>query len=691
MADLERFITNYFSYLNECKFNDIFFFGLIKDEDLLFDNSTLKSVVNKIVEPMNNELLKFNVELEFQVLKFSLQSNICYNFRICNGKKYLMNLLMKNIPKNVETCSLGFLSKDPFKPGKNDLEFLANNCENLISVLKAYPNILNKFISHKSLNLIEKKVFYLSSFEYLNLRPLYKIISIFQGDSSIITGKQTFYLLKMIYYFIFNTIYLYENCKNIENPQSNLSKNVSKNKIKEEEMKLLQKIEILEYEDICIKSELDLNTINKFKKDLQKIAKGEIKYFQISEIFLKFSDTCDQIIKIKDNNIVKKPKMEDPLSNKISRNEKKNTNKMKQKIEDLIELYKDTVAKTYDDALAMINVFDKVETNDESDVAKEILQYLTMKISDSLTENNIHSFGKTHNEDYSSNYNENDASSRKNKNDTKSNYLNDMNKSIIDKNKVNTTILNAQNNTIILGKKNNNNSKEINENNKKEINENIEIEIKKNLTYEKGQLKKININKFKFQNAYCLTFLNMLFFHDSARFQGILEENFEAEYEHFFTFLTTDLILPNILNETNKNFELDKMDSIKTSFPNNIAFEAIKFLQNLCENHNQNYQNKFFNHEFSGTVEIIEYPYVNSFSDVESNKKIENNFSRKFLVIYDNFIDKEENEEIEENAHNENLSIIASEGNEFIGDENQKEKKNSCKNKFLIFNFSNFR
>ena len=140
--------------------------------------------------------------------------------------------------------------------------------------------------------------------------------------------------------------------------------------------------------------------------------------------------------------------------------------------------------------------------------------------------------------------------------------------------------------------------------------------------------------------------------HNMQKFQC-----YKDEYEYLFTFLTNDLILPCILNETNKNFELDKMDSNKISLANEIAFSSIKFLQNTCENHNKNFQKKFFNHEFSKTVNIIDYPYLNNDNNDlnlnNDNEQKKENFSRRFFKNFKNFINKEENEE---NHINENLS-----------------------------------
>jgi hypothetical protein len=62
--------------------------------------------------------------------------------------------------------------------------------------------------------------------------------------------------------------------------------------------------------------------------------------------------------------------------------------------------------------------------------------------------------------------------------------------------------------------------------------------------------------------------------------------------------------MPSVLCEILKVYELDPLN--KTSrLRFEIAHVAIKFLQNICESHNQEFRNRFFNHIYD--IEIKEY------------------------------------------------------------------------------------
>lgn len=672
---MEKFLTNYFSYVNALKFSDIYFLGLIKESDFLFDLDFLKDVVEKILNIKQSEILKFDVELETLIIKFYLQMSICFNFKINEGKNHLKNLLMKNIPETVETYSLRFLSRNPQIKECADCENLISNCELLMKVLKIFPMLFNKFSNHKVFNIIEKKVHVLSLFEFLVLRPLYKLLNFFLSDTSFIKGKESFYIFKMVFYFMSNTVFLYENCLKLFTIENNISVNKSaSNKIQinnnnnqelnknlqEQEAKLLQKIEILDYEDICIKGEIDFEHISELKSELDSFLKSEVKYFQLEIIYEKFISVCDKIIKSKNSQNQNSEKALTGFSRVFS-TFKTNGSKQKQslakhRLHKLIDTYKETVSQTYDDLLAMINVLDSMESNDEIDIASELLYYLTMKLSDSLTDNNIFYFGNAEKEEmdkshlvsreHSNNnsliaYNNNNSAS---KNASNTNSPNINFKNLKDNaNKLNESPINLNLKPGINNNNNNNNSKDAKNNNS--YTENKHRSNKSKLNYKRAEIKDLNIHNFKFQNTYCLVFLNLLFFHDSGRFQGILEENFEEEdYNHFFNFLTCDLIFPCVLREADKNFELDKLDSSKKTLPHDIAFASIKFLQNLCENHNQAFQKKFFNHDFAKTIKVMSYPYVSVLHEEELGEiePLEPKRPRRFLNIYRNFLNYEE-------------------------------------------------
>lgn len=673
------------------KFNDLFFLGLIKESDFLIELSSIKTVTDKILKSNistnkninvnsnlnSDELFKTEVELEYQLMKFFLQMSISYNFKIYEGRKYLTNLLMKNIPDNIETYSLKFLSKNPNKVEYRDLDFLLENSELLIKVMKIFPSIFNKFSNHNTFNLIEKKVYMLSTFENLILRPLYKLLGLFLSDPTLIKGRESLFIHKMIYYFMFNTVFLYENLSkhfskenidklssenNASNVQNNLEERI-KIKLRAEEIKLLQKIEILDYEDICVKGDIDINSVFEIKNIINSVLQSEIKYFELEKIYQNFTTTCYQILKLKDAEFISDIKNKEftsfiKVSTNVDPGKNLKVSSLKSKIIDLINFYKDKVSETYEYSLAMISVLDS-ESNDEIDIASDMLSYLLMKLSDGLTDNNIKYFS---NGLVLKNIQKNAPEGEYNSNSTNTNLIDLDHKNEDSKSKNNNKVPNTQ-----------------------KSEQKVEKELSNN--YKRGELKNLKISNFKFQNAYCLLYLNLLFFHDSERFQDILEESYEEEYNNLFNFLSCDLIFPCLIREVDKNYDLDRLNSNKTFLPASIALASIKFLQNLCENHNQNFQKKFFNHDFSKAVKIINYPYniinddgIDNIASTNENKN-KNKAYKKFYEVFKNFLNKNSNDVPE--ADNEHSEILAQE-NEGIKtdfDEHKNKMQNIQQNK----------
>ena len=124
-----------------------------------------------------------------------------------------------------------------------------------------------------------------------------------------------------------------------------------------------------------------------------------------------------------------------------------------------------------------------------------------------------------------------------------------------------------------------------------------------------GMLKdKNNLDKyFKFQNAYILIYLNFFFYNASEDFQEAFSSPEVQLPPKFYDFLITNIILASNLNEIKKIYDLDYLEEGQIEpriigRTESLAFSAgrfaIKFIQNLCEGHNREYQNKFFNFEF---------------------------------------------------------------------------------------------
>ena len=128
----------------------------------------------------------------------------------------------------------------------------------------------------------------------------------------------------------------------------------------------------------------------------------------------------------------------------------------------------------------------------------------------------------------------------------------------------------------------------------------------------------------KYENSYCLLMLNKLFFRDSSNFQHVLDLIFGDELSvinekqkeeikikkqklrdksHFLSFIIKNLVFTSLLIEIEKFYEIDRLDShgLRVNCEDTILCVgrfSLKFLQNLCEGHNQKEQDYFFNSFF---------------------------------------------------------------------------------------------
>ena len=147
---------------------------------------------------------------------------------------------------------------------------------------------------------------------------------------------------------------------------------------------------------------------------------------------------------------------------------------------------------------------------------------------------------------------------------------------------------------------------------------------------------KVDLYKyFRFQNAYILIYLNCFFYNASEEFQEAFSSEDVTLPINFYDFLTTNIILATNLNENKKIYDLDFLEEDQVEprvigRKESLAFStgrfAIKFIQNLCEGHNREYQKKFFNFEFDKE----EYLY--------KNKNIYNKKINTSLGFYGKFV-----------------------------------------------------
>ena len=128
----------------------------------------------------------------------------------------------------------------------------------------------------------------------------------------------------------------------------------------------------------------------------------------------------------------------------------------------------------------------------------------------------------------------------------------------------------------------------------------------------------------KYENSYCLLMLNNLFFRDSNNFQNTLDLIFgdeesiinEKQKEEirvkkqklrdksiFLSYIIKNLVFTSVLIEIEKYYEIERLDS----HGERVIYEdpifmigkfSLKFLQNLCEGHNQKEQDYYFNSYF---------------------------------------------------------------------------------------------
>ncbi len=113
---------------------------------------------------------------------------------------------------------------------------------------------------------------------------------------------------------------------------------------------------------------------------------------------------------------------------------------------------------------------------------------------------------------------------------------------------------------------------------------------------------------YKFQNSYILIYLNCFFYNASEDFQNAFSSPEVKIPEQFYEFLIINIIFAINLHEIKKINDLDFLEECQPEprgigRTESLSFStgryAIKFIQNLCEGHNKEYQNKFFTMEFS--------------------------------------------------------------------------------------------
>ena len=160
----------------------------------------------------------------------------------------------------------------------------------------------------------------------------------------------------------------------------------------------------------------------------------------------------------------------------------------------------------------------------------------------------------------------------------------------------------------------------------------IEAEEYERMVKDKSNLEKI----FKFQNAYILIYLNNFFYNASAEFQEAFSNQEVQLPPKFYNFLITYLIFATNLQEIKKIYDLDYLEDDQVEprvigRSEGVTFStgrfAIKFIQNLCEGHNKEYQKIFFEFEFD------KEEYLKDNKNIYGKEQKENNAYGKFVRL----------------------------------------------------------
>ena len=156
------------------------------------------------------------------------------------------------------------------------------------------------------------------------------------------------------------------------------------------------------------------------------------------------------------------------------------------------------------------------------------------------------------------------------------------------------------------------------------------------LEYRESYLSKINIRHFKLQNSNIILFLNGLFYNYSERFQNCLKESIGKYFDNIFIFLVINIIFACNINENMKLYDLAQMVEYNTngeksrSLCLDLCTSSIKLIQNMCEGHNQIFQQRFFNYKLN----IDDMNYINKWVEKEIIFKLKKEEDNEYYLIY---------------------------------------------------------
>ena len=220
----------------------------------------------------------------------------------------------------------------------------------------------------------------------------------------------------------------------------------------------------------------------------------------------------------------------------------------------------------------------------------------------------------------------------------------------------------------------------------------IEIEDYENMLKDKTNLEK----HYKFQNSYILIYLNCFFYNASEDFQNAFSSPDVKIPEQFYEFLIINIIFAINLHEIKKINDLDFLEECQAEprgigRTESLAFStgryAIKFIQNLCEGHNKEYQNKFF------TMEFDHEEYLKDNINIYTEQKFTNAY-RSYIKITTKKLRKDElklKESLKHLSRNtkeiKEKEVSKDSSQEKIVSKKQTEDKNANQNNQRILSF----
>ena len=156
------------------------------------------------------------------------------------------------------------------------------------------------------------------------------------------------------------------------------------------------------------------------------------------------------------------------------------------------------------------------------------------------------------------------------------------------------------------------------------------------IEYREAYLSKINIRHFKLQNSNIILFLNGLFYNYSEHFQSYLKESIGKYFDNIFLFLVFNIIFACNINENMKLYNIDQIVEYNSNGERNrslcldLCTASIKLIQNMCEGHNQIFQQRFFNYKLN----IDGMNYIDKQTEKELDFNMQKEEDDEYYLIY---------------------------------------------------------